>query len=69
MNFINKFFKENTNKILLGRWTINYCPISINRKIVSGNHDHCGTCDMKDLKNSYKEDTEKNNKLIIKISK
>ncbi len=52
MNFINRIFKENTKKIVLGRWTINYCPILINRKIDSGNHDHCGTCEMKDLKNT-----------------
>ena len=69
MNFINRIFKENTKKIVLGRWTINYCPILINRKIDSGNHDHCGTCDMKNLKNSYEEDNEKNDKLITKISK
>lgn len=26
---ITKFFKEETNKIILGRWAINYCPVSI----------------------------------------
>jgi hypothetical protein len=29
---------------MLGRWTINYCPISIKKKIDSGNYDHCGEC-------------------------
>ena len=69
INFISTFFRSETNKIILGRWTINYCPISIKKKIDSGNHDHCGTCDMKNLKNSYEEDNEKNDKLITKISK
>jgi hypothetical protein len=41
---ITKFFKEETNKIILGRWAINYCPVSIKKKIDSGNHDHCGPC-------------------------
>jgi hypothetical protein len=48
INFINQVFREETNKIILGRWTINYCPISIKKKIDSGNHDHCGPCGIKD---------------------
>jgi hypothetical protein len=50
LNFITKMFKEETNKIILGRWTINYCPISIKKKIDSGNYDHCGTCIFEDSK-------------------
>jgi hypothetical protein len=42
--FISKIFREETEKIMLGRWTINYCPISIKKKIDSGNYDHCGEC-------------------------
>lgn len=63
INFISKFFKEESNKIALGRWTINYCPISINKKIDSGNHDHCGPCGTKDL-NKYDDDEE--NDIVIK---
>jgi hypothetical protein len=63
INFISKFFKEEANKIALGRWTINYCPVSINKKIDSGNHDHCGPCGTKDL-NKYDDDDEDN--IIIK---
>lgn len=57
ISFINKIFREEANKIALGRWTINYCPISINKKIDSGNHDHCGPCGTKDL-NKYDDDEE-----------
>jgi hypothetical protein len=35
---------EETQKILLGRWSINYCPIKIKKNIDAGNNDHCGTC-------------------------
>jgi hypothetical protein len=31
-------------KILLGRWTIDYCEKKINKKIDLSNEDHCGTC-------------------------
>jgi len=31
--FISKIFREETEKIMLGRWTINYSPISIKKKI------------------------------------
>ena len=47
--FISKIFREETEKIMLGRWTINYCPISIKKKIDSGNYDHCGECKFPDL--------------------
>ena len=41
INFINQFFRAETKKI------VNYCPITINKKIDSGNHDHCGPCGIK----------------------
>lgn len=50
LNFITKIFKEETDKIILGRWAINYCPISIKKKIDFGNYDHCGTCKFEDSK-------------------
>ena len=48
-NLIKKIFKNNTiifkeDKILLGRWNIEYCPKKINNKIDMSNFDHCGSC-------------------------
>lgn len=43
LTYFNKMFREETNKILLGRWTVNYCPMTIKKKIDSGNNDHCGS--------------------------
>ncbi len=57
LQFITKFFKEEADKIILGRWAINYCPVSINKKIDSGNHDHCGPCGTKDL-NKYDDEED-----------
>jgi len=48
---------------LLGRWSINYCQNNINKKIDSGNIDHCGPCGQYDLKNDNK-DKIGNNKLL-----
>lgn len=66
INFITKFFKEETDKIILGRWTINYCPISIKKKIDSGNYDHCGTCE---FKNAKQVDSKPTNSKPIKLIK
>ncbi len=33
-------------KVLLGRWTIDYCENKINKKIDLSNEDHCGTCNI-----------------------
>jgi len=66
LQFINKFFREESNKIVLGRWTINYCPIITNKKVDSGNHDHCGPCG---IKNDYKLDDEEIDDIIMKKNK
>jgi len=29
----------------LGRWSIDYCPKKINRKVNLANEDNCGVCD------------------------
>jgi hypothetical protein len=50
ISFISKFFREETKKISLGRWTISYCPNSIKKNIDSGNHDHCGPCGINNTK-------------------
>jgi len=52
------------SKLLLGRWTINYCPDNINKKIDSGNEDHCGPCGQYNLKN---KDKNQDNKLSKKL--
>lgn len=48
---IKNIFNRITNekKIVLGRWSINYSNNSINKKIDSGNEDHCGPCGQYDL--------------------
>jgi hypothetical protein len=59
IDFITKIFREESKKIHLGRWNINYCPNSIKKNIDSGNHDHCGPCRIKN----------KDDKIIMKESK
>lgn len=39
-----KLFAKSENKVLLGRWTINYCNEVRNMKIDLANEDHCGSC-------------------------
>jgi hypothetical protein len=45
-------------KVLLGRWTIDYCDKKINKKIDLSNEDHCGTCNNK-IVNNKKIDVKK----------
>jgi len=40
---IKKFIKHE-EKILLGRWNIDYCKNAINQKVDLSNEDHCGLC-------------------------
>jgi hypothetical protein len=51
-----KRFAKFENKVLLGRWSINYCNKVRNMKIDLANEDHCGSC------NQYSQ-------YIIKIQK
>ena len=41
-NIIRKFMKE--DKIVLGRWNIEYCGKKMDKKIDLSNEDHCGPC-------------------------
>jgi hypothetical protein len=51
INFIRNILdNNNNNKSALGRWSINYCINNINKKIDSGNEDHCGPCGQYNLK-------------------
>jgi hypothetical protein len=53
INFVNSIINiisSNDKKLMLGRWSINYCINNINKKIDSGNEDHCGPCGQYDLK-------------------
>jgi hypothetical protein len=46
-NFIPNLWYNNLHtppKVLLGRWTIDYCEKKINKKIDLSNEDHCGAC-------------------------
>jgi hypothetical protein len=64
LSFINKIFREETNKILLGRWSVSYCPISIKKKIDSGNNDHCGTCSFEKIQQKYDDEDDNNEKIL-----
>ena len=41
LSFIEKVREP---KKLLGRWSLDYCPRKIERKIDQSNEDHCGPC-------------------------
>lgn len=47
-NYFNQilsfYLKNNTNKLPLGRWTLENCDDKRNIKIDMANEDHCGTC-------------------------
>jgi hypothetical protein len=64
-NFLSKIFIKDSG-LLLGRWSINYCPNNINKKIDSGNIDHCGPCGQYEIKDKIIED---NSNKINKINK
>jgi hypothetical protein len=69
-NFLSKIYIKDSG-LLLGRWTINYCHNNINKKIDSGNTDHCGPCGQYELKDKIiKKDKinkiETKNTVIIK---
>jgi hypothetical protein len=68
VNFATNFFKEETQKILLGRWSINYCPIKIKKNIDAGNNDHCGTCQFIKLQEKYDKEDD-NDDIIINNNK
>jgi hypothetical protein len=65
-DFLSKIYIKDSG-LLLGRWSINYCQNSINKKIDSGNIDHCGPCGQYDLKNNNKNKI--NNNKIITVNK
>lgn len=47
MKYITNIFKnifKQENKLLLGRWNIDYCNKKIGNKIDLANEDHCGSC-------------------------
>lgn len=51
----NKLFTKQ-QVVQLGRWHIDYCDKTINKKIKLNNEDHCGTCNT----TKYKEINIKN---------
>jgi hypothetical protein len=71
INFVRNILDFNqNNNLMLGRWSINYCSKSINKKIDSGNEDHCGPCGQYNLKTDTNTKTPKHHdkKIIKKIS-
>ncbi len=46
--FRNIFHKllviDQKNKLLLGRWNMNYSDKHLEHKVYLANHDHCGPC-------------------------
>lgn len=55
-NFIIKIIEKKPLSPL-GRWNIDYCTKTINRKIDLANEDHCGPCGQ--YKNKTKTNTKK----------
>ena len=41
-NIFSKLFTK--EKVILGRWTMNYSKDHLDRKVYLANHDHCGPC-------------------------
>jgi len=67
-DFLSKILIKDS-KLLLGRWTINYCHNNINKKIDSGNEDHCGPCGQYDLKHNNIKMKESKKLVTSKIVK
>jgi hypothetical protein len=49
MNYLQTIFRafHNADIRVLGRWAINYDSSQIKTKVHQANHDHCGVCDVK----------------------
>jgi hypothetical protein len=50
INIFKMLFAKNTQKVILGRWSIDSCNKKINRKIDLSNTDHCGPCGTNNVK-------------------
>ncbi len=63
MAFLQNVFRKinNSDIIMLGRWTINYDLSNIKTKVHQANHDHCGVCDTTYYHNSTHMNKIKNN--------
>lgn len=44
INIIKRFFTPKQEKLILGRWNIDYNIKKMNNKIDLSNEDHCGPC-------------------------
>ena len=44
INIIKRFFTPKQEKLILGRWNIDYNLKKMNNKIDLSNEDHCGPC-------------------------
>jgi hypothetical protein len=65
INIINlirrKLFTEN-NKVMYGRWNLDYDKYVQDRKVYLTNMDHCGCCEIKSGKNGKSGNIIKSNK-------
>jgi hypothetical protein len=48
---LKNLISNKPQKVLLGRWNIDYCENIINKKIDLSNEDHCGVCNNKIINN------------------
>lgn len=63
INKLRMIFFKNKQKVILGRWNVDECYKTINRKIDLSNTDHCGTCITDNVNNSM---INNNNNIINK---
>ena len=68
LDFLSKIIIKDS-KLLLGRWSISYCPNNITKRVDSGNEDHCGPCGQYDLKNNIIKTENKKKVIANKIIK
>ena len=58
---IKNLIPNKQQKVLLGRWTIDYNEKTINKKIDLSNEDHCGTC------NKFKNNIDINKMIFFEV--
>lgn len=61
INLIRRKLFTHNNKVMYGRWNLDYDQCVQDRKVYLTNMDHCGCCEPKNVKN--------NNRTGISISK
>lgn len=62
LNTLRKYLLIEPQKVLLGRWNIEYCNHKMNSKVDLANEDHCGPCGQYVFNKLYNKDDVKNKK-------